>query len=211
MKALSTLIVLFGVFLAFTLSSPAQEAPAQVTITKIDYSTVSTPGYAVQATPPPLPPESDVGKWLRVDFTFEVKADRPGKFLNELQFKVYIEVDDLAVPTDREGTPAVLTGETTFVNLPDKRDQHGVFFVHPYTVKRFGGETAFNYKDKKNIHVEAYVDGQLVASKDAHDDDANWFGPLKKINGMVIPREASPWALVDIDQYPPVKLRTGNQ
>jgi hypothetical protein len=192
----------------------AEAQNSAITINKIDLSLVETPQYAassatVGANPPPASSPSRPGKWVQVDYSFDVNsADRD--WLNDVEFRAYVEVDDMAGLKDREGPPALLTAQTTFSIVPNGKDYHGTFFIHPTVVQRFGGEQLFNaaaFASKRNIHIDAYLDGQIVASKDKHDDDPNWIGAMKKINGFLMPRELSPWALINIDRYPPVKLR----
>ncbi|MDE1171142.1 MAG: hypothetical protein PW734_08050 [Verrucomicrobium sp.] len=179
-----------------------------VVITKVEANLVPTPNYTVSAaTSTPVTPSP---KWLQVNFDFTARNEKP--FIDTLQFRVYVEVAEPSGPDDQEGSPALLVGETTFINVPNERDLHGSFFIHPYTIRRFGGENAFsNFKAKRNIRVEALIDGQQISFHDEHDDDANWVSSLRKISGMVLPRDQSPWALVNIDRYPPVKTRSASQ
>lgn len=193
---------------AFSPAFAQSDSNGPISVRKIDDSLVTAPLYGVTVNSPALP-SGPPAKWLQVEFTFDCNTDRD--LLPEVTFRVYIEVQDLANPKDQDGPAAVLTGETTFVNLPNARDLRGSFFVHPYTLRRFGGENAFsNFKSKRNIRVEALIDGQQIAFKDEHQDDANWVGTLKKIGNLVLPREMSPWILVNPDRYPPIKLRGGN-
>jgi hypothetical protein len=197
--------------LGFIAQAEAQNSP--ITIDKIELSLVETPQYAASSATvganPVNGPVGKPGRWVEVDYTFDVNsADRD--WLNDVEFRAYVEVDDMAGLKDREGPPALLTAQTTFSIVPNGKDYHGTFFIHPIVVQRFGGEQLFNaaaFASKRNIHIDAYLDGQIVASKDKHDDDANWIGSMKKINGFLMPRELSPWALLYIDRYPPVKLR----
>jgi len=188
-------------------SSQAQ-SNSPITITKVEATLVSAPAYAVvsaSAQSTVLP-----GKWLQVDYTYSIASDE--LMVKEVQFRAYVEVDDLAVPTDKTGPGAYLYGESTYLNIPNGRDYHGTFFIHPFTVQRFGGEPAMSYQDPKgkNIRIEADIDGQQAGYKDLHEDEPNWVSQAgRKISGMLLPRELSPWALVGADHYPPVKLRTG--
>jgi hypothetical protein len=181
----------------------AQEAGGPVTIQKVTADLIDNPGGSGGGGTP-------IGKWLMVDVTYDVAAER--KFLPDLQFKIYIEVQDLAIPTDKEGPAAALTGDQTYVNIPDGKDYHAIFYVHPFTLQRFGGDNAareYKVASGKDIHIEAYNDGQEIASKDKNtEQDPNWFSSLKKINGFVIPKDQSPWPW-DNSRVPPVKQHSG--
>jgi len=195
---------------ALPLSCRAQNGP--ITITKVEATLLTSPAYNPNTSTPTPPPVGPPGKWLQIDFTYSVATDTG--MLKEVQFRASAEVMDLASPTDKTGPGAYLAGDGTYLNIPDGHDYHGAFYLHPFTVQRFGGETAMGYMDPKgrNIRVEADVDGQQVAYKDIHDDDPNWVSQAgRKISGMLLPRELSPWALISIDRYPPVKPRTGGE
>lgn len=191
------------------LSAQAQNN-SPIVITKVEATLVTSPAYTSSAATMAAPVSGQPGKWLQIDFTYSVASD--DLMVKEIQFRAYAEVDDLAVPTDKTGPDACLSGEGTYLNIPNGKDYHGSFYIHPFTVLRFGGENAMGYQDPKgkNIRIEADLDGQQVAYKDLHDDDPNWVSQAgRKISGMLLPRELTPWALINVDRYPPVKLRTG--
>jgi len=207
--ALLALSALGTLPLSCPLSARAQ-SNSPITITKVEATLVTSPIYAVTASPNAAPVAGQPGKWLQVDFTYSVNSE--DLMVKEVQFRVYAEVDDLAVPTDKTGPGAYLYGEGTYLNIPNGKDYHGSFYIHPFTVQRFGGESSMTYQDPKgkNIRVEADIDSQQAGYKDLHDDDPNWVSQAgRKIAGMILPRELTPWALINADRYPPVKLRTG--
>ena len=217
MKDFTRSFILFLLVAGSSVTALAQDADGQaggapITITKVEQSLVATPIYtASMGTAAPLPPvnPSTASKWLQVEFTFKVNSET--KILNEAQFQTYIEIGDLQTPDDKETTKtAVLVGQTTYVNLPNG-EHHGVFYIHPNTIYRYGGERAFSdfRPGKKNIRVVASIAGEQVGVKDLTEDDANWVTGERKINGFVLPKEASPWAFINIDRYPQVKMKTG--
>jgi len=191
------------------LSAEAQ-SNSPITITKVEATLVTSPTYSVISATSGTQLTGQAPKWLQIDFTYSVASD--DLMLKEVQFRAYAEVDDLAVPTDKSGPGAYLYGEGTYLSIPNGKDYHGTFYVHPFTVTRYGGELAMGYLDPKgkNIRIEADIDGQQAGYKDLHDDDPNWVSQAgRKISGMLLPRELSPWALINADRYPPAKLRTG--
>ncbi|WP_157895253.1 hypothetical protein [Verrucomicrobium sp. GAS474] len=156
----------------------------------------------------------DSRKWLKIDAQYMVNT--PNEVLPEAKFKVYVEVYDLQKPRDSRGDKvAILTGEATYVNLPNVpsgRELHVTFFVHPYTINRFGGEKNFHFEPRQNIHIDAYAGEQKIASKDAFDvpaADKNWYQSEseRKISGMILTREQSPWSMSDTITYPQAKLK----
>jgi hypothetical protein len=154
----------------------------------------------------------ETGKWFMVLFDYNLEGQ--DAFLDEIQFKVYIEATQFAGKDDKEGKGVVLTGEVTYINIPlgsGTTTRNGVFFVHPNTVERFGGAREFE-NTKRNIHVDAFIQGQKAGSADFKEEsDANWFiSPnLKAISGLVYHHENSPWLLAAPGIMPAVKQRGG--
>jgi hypothetical protein len=143
-------------------------------------------------------------KWLLITVQFAVNPE-DSDFLDEAQFKVMVEGED-AKPGEKRGVAVLLTAEDSFVLLPKGKDNTVAFFLHPSVIERFGGEQKI---ERKNIHVEAYVKGQLVSSADKkREDDPNWFNTITtKIAGMVLTKSQSPWASTDAGKFPMAKLR----
>lgn len=145
-------------------------------------------------------------KWYQINVEYTANPAKP--FLDEVQFKVYVEMEEKQDPKDRDnsGDPVLLTGEVTYVNIPKSRDtMYCSFYLHPNTIERYGGERGL---EKHNVHVEAYVGGTLVASADKKKDDPDWIhGKFKSISGMVLTKDQSPWALADLDLYPAQKQK----
>jgi hypothetical protein len=153
-------------------------------------------------------------KWLEVEFKYacmpeelaDLKSKR-GVYLDEVQFKIYIEGIIPYEPNGDEGDPVLLVGEATYVNIPAGKENYGVFYVHPDTIGRYGGQANFE-KSARNIRVEAYVKGQLVdVIQKKDEEDEGWINPLKRINHLVYTKEESPFRLVDIGRYPAEKNR----
>ena len=155
-------------------------------------------------------------QWLKIDTAYTVSA--PLEYLPQVRFRVYVDVDSpKGKLSDTSGfVPALLYGETTYVNVPNVNpghELHVTFFIHPFTMHRYGGGRNFTHFDTdRNIHIDAYVGEDKVASRDLRDvssDNAKWYlaEGLEKINGLVIPRERSPWASSTDAVYPQAPLK----
>ncbi len=149
-------------------------------------------------------------QWLKVEFHYSVAPPTPLKFVDSVEFRIWIEGRDLYAPeaTTKEGIAVGLTGTVTYVNLAETRDAYGVFFVPPATVARFSSARGSSDFDRAfNVHVEAYVGGTKVDYFDKNKEtDANWYQQLKALAGFVYCQNQSPFISVDADRYPPVKL-----
>ncbi len=159
----------------------------------------------------------DSKRWLKIDAQFTV--DSPVDVIPEAKFKVYLEVPDIKRPKDSTNNKfIILTGEATYVNLPavtPGRELHVTFYVHPFTVNRYGGERNFHFSQDQNVHIDAYIGEQKAASKDAFDvpaGDKNWYlsETEKKTPGLVLTKEQSPWSGADAGSYPQAKLKAAS-
>jgi hypothetical protein len=178
-------------------------------------SAVATSGNATSSDTPPDP--SDVtNQWLKVEFHYGTTAALKTKYLDSVEFKVWIEGRDLLAtnaPVPGKGIAVALTGSVTYINVPAGSDIYGVFYVHPSTLGRYSGEHGVTDFDRKfDVHMEAYVGGTLMDKIDKNkEQDPNWFQPLVPITGLVYRQDQSPFIIVDPDRYPAIKLPTTAQ
>jgi hypothetical protein len=154
-------------------------------------------------------------KWLKIEALYTVNAPRDREVLPEVRFKVYVDADNVKNPRDDKGDPIILTGDATYINLPNVPSGSELkvsFYIHPYTINRYGGERKFSFTSDRNIHIEALVDEQVVASRDAHSgDEKNWFkNGQATVQGVVLTKEQSPWAFSDMTSYPQAKLKSSS-
>jgi hypothetical protein len=100
-----------------------------------------------------------------------------------------------------------LTGEETYLNIPMARDCYGVFYVHPGTLVRYGGDRGQDNFDRKyNIHIEAYVNGALMDRIDRWpEDNPDWWKPLRATPSLVLRSDQSPFIITDTSKYPMLK------
>ena len=152
--------------------------------------------------------------WLKVEFHYSTTPNLKTKYLDSVQFKIWIEgLDPEAVnSTGGKGVAVGFTGDVTYVNIPAGKDIYGVFYVHPSTLARFSSGDPENYNHKFNIHVEAYVDGALQDYFDKRQEkDLDWYKVLKPISGLVFRQDQTPFIQADTDRYPAMKLQASGQ
>ena len=151
----------------------------------------------------------DDSKWLKVEFHYSVNPPT-GNFLDEVQFKVWIEGRDLFDPTGQpgQGIAVALTGSVTYVDIPKGKDNYGVFYVHPSTLARFStshGVTDFDHTF--DVHVEADIAGSPVDAADKNkEQDPNWYQQYKMIPGLVYRQDQCPFINDNPSRYPAIKL-----
>jgi hypothetical protein len=154
-------------------------------------------------------------QWLKVEFHYSVTPTAPLKFVDSVEFRIWIEGRDLYAPeaTTKEGLPVALTDTVTYVSLAATRDAYGVFYVPPATLARYSTERGSSDFDRTfDIHIEAYVGGVKVDYFDKNKEtDPNWFQQLKPLSGFVYRQDQSPFILTDANRYPPIKQPTPQQ
>ena len=151
-------------------------------------------------------------QWLKVEFHYGVVPQKTD-WVDEVEFKVWVEGRDLLDPAGQpgQGIAVGLTGSVTYVNLAKAKDAYGVFYVHPSTLARYstdrGGVNDFTRTF--DVHVEAYVNGQLVDAVDKNKEtDIQWYQKLKAVPGLVYRQNQCVFLMIDADKYPAIKLPT---
>jgi hypothetical protein len=156
------------------------------------------------------------GKWLVIKFIYSTKDasnhDEELSYLDELQFKIYVDATERKNPKDKKsGEPVVLVGDVTYVNIPSATNLMGCVFVHPDVVARYGGERDLG--SKYNIRVEALQNGTVVAFKELKENDKeygpNWFSSSKKIPNFILNKDQTPWITADTTGMPMIKRNGG--
>jgi hypothetical protein len=151
--------------------------------------------------------------WLKIDAKFSIEhPNRPKVALTqEVKFKFSVAALD-ALNRDEEVT---LTGDITFLNVPDDKEHYVTMYLAPSSQVRYGGE-----KDGKgffrpgaardfNVHVEAEVEGKLAAEKDLEDGfQSGWHRVGKQVPDVLVPFFESPWGPSESLRYNVYKSRS---
>jgi hypothetical protein len=175
---------------------------------------VSAPSLNSGDAPPPAP--GDSSKWLKVEFHYGTTAALKTKYLDAVEFKVWIEGFDPLATNSQGGTGVgvALTGSVTYINVPAGKDLYGVFYVHPSTLGRYSGDRGTEDYDRKfDVHLEASVGGTLVdeVNKNKEQDPLKWFQPLTVVPNLVYRQDQCPFLLSSPDRYPAIKLPAAAQ
>jgi len=179
---------------------------------------VTAPNLNTDANP--SPPSGEPAQWLKVEFHYGITPALTTKYLDSVEFKVWIEgLDRFATNAQGgKGVGVALTGSVTYINIPvDKelgqgKDLYGVFYVHPSTLSRYsrdhGTAEDFVEPDKFDVHIEAYVGGALMDynNKNKEQDPQGWFKPLTVVPNLVYRQDQCPFLISNPDRYPMIKL-----
>ncbi len=160
------------------------------------------------ATSPPTEPQ----KWLKVEFHYGTTPALKTKFLDTVEFKVWIEGLDMLATNAQggKGVGVALTGSVNYVNIPAGKDLYGVFYVHPSTLARYSSDRGYeDFERKFDVHIEAYAGGAMMdeINKNKEQDPLKWFQPLTAIPNLVYRQDQTPFLLTDSDRYPAIKLQ----
>jgi len=162
----------------------------------------------------------DDGKqWLKVDAIYTV--DAPLEYLPLVRFKIYMDVDSPKgkLSDTSNTTPALLYGEASYVNVPNAlpgHELHVTFYLHPYTMHRFGGDKNFSRFDAdRNIHIDAYVGDEKVDGRDYREvpaENAKWYlaDGLPRISGFLLPQEQTGFNKNDVT-YPQPQVKSAGE
>jgi len=181
---LSTLVAL----LIFT--NPASAQPAQgkspVTVKKIDGLNVETPVYSVKGYSSAGSPK----KWFRVFAEYDSEPD----WIDELNFTFYV----LVKGKTKDVPPASLfKGEVTQVHVAAGNRHFVDMFIHPNILERFG--------EVAQVAYELRVGGRLIARGGKPEPSQAWWNNFSPVDGILLDRSKTPFALVEIDEQEIVK------
>lgn len=173
------------------------------------------------------PKASQEGRWLRIDVPFETSKE----FTPEIKFKFYLEGYEL-IGNEGEGAKVdkpeeifvILTGETTYRDVPAGKKHYAGMFLNPAATLRYRGKKTGGENDwaalRMNLRVEAFEGGvpaesvfDLQSSKEkgpsgtggSKDPDWHKSGEGKEISGAMLPLLDTPFWPKDYKRYPQPK------
>jgi hypothetical protein len=156
---------------------------------------IKTPQFKTRSQGNPTAPED----WVQITVEYDTFPD----WIDSLTFKYEV------LTLTREGGEKMygLYRKTVeYRDVEKDRDHLSTVFLRPATVKRFGLPVA--------VHVEIFVDGELVVEENEKSSAASkvppdWWTNSKVLNsptvkvrdGLLLNRNETPFAMVDIDSY----------
>lgn len=119
-----------------------------------------------------------------------VEYETAPEWIDELEFTYYVYIEDAKTRT----TP-MFRSTVTYVNIPKGKHLSDVF-LHPDTLARYG--------KPKYVAVVVKHQGAVVASESTASQP-NWWDRFSPIDGVLLPRTMTPFAVLDYDDFPSVK------
>lgn len=183
--------ILSALYLTASFPVSAQQAD-NVAIKKIEASKVETPEY--QLTHNSMKGRSR--NWYRLVTQYDTDA----QWTDELSFTYYVLVKN----KDPKGPPRTLfRGKVTYVNIEKGRGHKSDVYMHPSTLARYG--------DVEAVAVLIESGGRLVSSESLPASNKRWWEQLSPVDGMVLNRMQTPFAMINFDDYEAVKPAAGQQ
>ena len=118
-----------------------------------------------------------------------VEFETSPEWIDELEFTFYAYIE-----TQKEGAK-LFRSTVNYINIP-KGKHIADCFLHPNIIKRFGVP--------KYTAVIVKLNGAVLATKSSATT-ANWWEQFSPIDGVLLNRSLTPFALVDYDLYPVIK------
>ncbi len=149
---------------------------------------VKTPDYSVSSSE-----SSRVQDWLRVTVAYETESE----WIDELEFRYFV-----VVKHPKTAAFTMFTASVTYLDIAKGKNHVSDMFLRPNTLARYG--------DIERFAVEIYAKGELLASNALPNNPPNWWqGALnvRKVEGMLLNRAQTPFALIAYDNYETIKQR----
>ena len=186
-------ILLLTVFLLPVQPAGAQASPAskQLRIRKLNAKKQPTPKYDVQRV---SLGQSQVRQWMQLQVSFDTAPE----WMDQLDFTFYA----LVKAKKGQAKYTLFRSAISYVNV-EKGSHEGVMYLHPSTLKRYG--------DVESMAVIVRVNGQLAAMESDPKSKQRWWEQLSPVDGYLLNRMETPFAMINYDNYPAVKASGSNR
>jgi len=182
-----TLASLLAIPLELPVLAQAPVARSPLNIRKVDGGKLATPVFAVKGN------QSSTGKakeWFQIYAEYDTEVE----WVDELNFTFYVLVKGKA-----RGAPAqtLFKGETTYIHVPAGNKHIADMYIHPNIIARFG--------DVERVAVEVRQGGRVLERGGKPPPSEPWWERLAPVEGVLLNRNETPWALVNSDDYEIIK------
>lgn len=181
--------VFFAAVTTFEVQAQSAAASRPVSIRAIKGGKTPTPQYSLlkgQAM-------ARTRDWFQILTQYETNPD----WIEELTFTYYV------LARDKQGAqrgPVLFRGEVTYVTI-QKGKHMSDMYLHPSTLARYGEVEA--------MAVLVTFKGQLVAMESQPASQQRWWEQLAPVDGFILNRMETPFAMIDFDVYEAIKRAGG--
>jgi len=129
--------------------------------------------------------------WFQILTQYETDPE----WIDELTFTYYVLTRSKQGP---QRGPVLFRGEATYVTI-QKGKHMSDMYLHPSTLARYG--------DVEAMAVLITYKGQLVAIESQPPSQQRWWEQLAPVDGFILNRMETPFAMIDFDTYEAIKPR----
>ena len=187
-------ILFLAVFFSFMVPdvfSQATPASKLIRVRKIKMQKQRTPEYEVKRV------QMTTGKirnWMQIQVAFDTAPE----WMDQIDFTYY------AVVKSKKGKEkyTLFRNSLSYVNI-EKGSHESVMYLHPSTLERYG--------DVERVAVILRVNGQVAAIESDPPSSQRWWEQLPPLDGYLLNRLETPFALINYDNYPAIKSSGNNR
>lgn len=181
-------ILLTAALLAWpvTAQQPAGRGQDVLRLRRVEATLVRAPQYEITGGAR----SSRQEQWLQVQTEF---ASRP-EWIDTLTFTYYVLLEDGELEEGESSRLKLFSGSVTYVDVAATMDGKSAVYLHPSTLARHG--------QLKAVAVVVSVPGRELAVAMNPETQTRWWTEMPAREGLVFSRGRSPFALVNIDDYP---------
>jgi hypothetical protein len=184
-------MVVFAAALALAVPAFAQRADAGASDIlrfrgRLTVTPEKTPIYQARTTRPQT--SAAPADWARISISYETSPE----WIDELEFIYYVYVKDQS----NRGAEVMFRGAVTYINVARGRNHQSDIFIHPSTIARMG--------KPEYVAVVVKHRGAVVATESTAQTP-NWWERLSPVDGVLLNRAQTPFALIDYDMFNAIK------
>lgn len=167
------------------------QASELVAIKKISGLKVRTPEYRLVAGQA----QARGKDWFSVNTTYDTAPD----WVDDITFSYFVLITGKSPGQPRN---TLLSGDVTYVNVQKGRHLSDMY-LHPSTLARYG--------EVERVAVIVRVQGRVVAMASEPSSPQRWWEQLTPVQGLVLNRMETPFAMINFDNYEAIKFDRGNR
>ncbi|MFT5469726.1 MAG: hypothetical protein ACI8UO_004848 [Verrucomicrobiales bacterium] len=195
MKKTLLMLVTFGMLADIATAQELTATQAAVEIKNVKAQMMKTPEY--QGTTSDSKKDPKRREWFEIEIEIETKSDSKIGMIDNLVFKYYLAVKGA------EKVNYILTENITYENIPDDEQIYTVVYVSPWSLARMaGGLDEFTERDVVAIGCEVLFNGERKGLYSSTNTEFwNSGGSFVRKQGMILPKEKSPFQFLWIDRH----------
>lgn len=168
----------------------AQQAGEPINIRKLTGTKAKTPEYKIINEPAFIRVTKD---WFIITTQYDSSPD----WIDEITFTYYVLIRGRSADQPKQ---TLLTGEVTYVNVQKGRHWSDMY-LHPSTLARYG--------EVQGVAVVVKAQGRVVAMTSEPNSTQRWWELLAPVQGLVLNRMQTPFAMIAFDSYEAIKVQGG--